>query len=885
MNIIKTILKKFHKKELILVAFIFYNFNIFSQDYKIYTEFVTTNPFSDKIYKVFTEKNGNLIVAYDQGIKIWDGLHFTQVDKIEGFNDNSAFNIIQDNNNIIWFNTFSEKLFALKNKEIIRNKITNKLKSFKISSFIQDNKGNYWLGDRYGRIIKIDKTKKLIMNADPSKEHIHKIHRIESISNSRIIAALTFGSFYVLNNNCKIIKKLDWNHDYNWGPANMFNLKNGNIVFCNDKGLHLYNENFILLKTIFFDNKFKGYVSDLKEDWEGNIWIGTKFNLYKLRSDFDKKSLEIIANNIYVNSISIGIENNIWIATNNKGLLKIKKNISKKEIQSKNFILLNNLSIDSVKKYKISKVIKDEKSNIWWAGNRFFGKISDGKYFVYKYIQNIYLNPNKIIIDKHNNIIIIGNNVVLFKTKQNEQVIIESNKINNALDAKLIDSLIFITTQNSGVFILKNYKILSILNLKNLLFSNNCSKIFSYKKYVYLLCENRMFRYEFNKTNVKNIKVYDFNFTNIEITDVKEIKNNTICFTNDSFWQIKINYNKNPIKLEFYSNDLKIDETKNSNFYYHPNETKVTFSSTTFENQDLLLFRYIVIKDKQKSIWKIVKQGNLNFIALEPGNYTIKVENSFDKFNWSNTKVLKFKVLPRYWQSIWFYILVSLIILSLLIYFFITKIKAEKEKRYNIESRLKSLQSQMNPHFVFNALNSIQQFLFKNEIEKSNFYLTSFSKLIRKTFEFSETDYITIEDEMEFLRNYLDIQLLRFENYFSYSIDIEKNIDILKKIPPIIIQPIIENALNHGFNNINRKGILKINIKENNNLLIFNIIDNGKGIENINKIIKNKNNSLFRINERLNILKNVYKNNTIGLIIKSNMNIGTEIEIKIPLIK
>ncbi len=252
----------------------------FSQNFIVENIELPENSNSKIIHKVFTDNYGNLFISGEKGVYKWNGRIIEDVSKQKNFNDYSAFNIWIDDKKTIWINTFSENILNYKNSQVTNSKFHKNLNKIRVNSSIQDFNGNYWFGDRFGRVMMINDKGLLKVNKEPSLEKTHRIHRIEPLRNGNIIAALTFGSFYLFNSKCEIIKKLNWQHDYNWGPANMFHLKNQKTIFCNYKGLYLYNEQLDLEKFIAFDETFKGYISDIKEDGKGNLWIGSKYGLF-----------------------------------------------------------------------------------------------------------------------------------------------------------------------------------------------------------------------------------------------------------------------------------------------------------------------------------------------------------------------------------------------------------------------------------------------------------------------------------------------------------------------------------------------------------------------------------------------------------------------------
>jgi tetratricopeptide (TPR) repeat protein len=167
------------------------------------------------------------------------------------------------------------------------------------------------------------------------------------------------------------------------------------------------------------------------------------------------------------------------------------------------------------------------------------------------------------------------------------------------------------------------------------------------------------------------------------------------------------------------------------------------------------------------------------------------------------------------------------------------KRRNEKLKNQNIQRKLQhetsememqALRAQMNPHFIFNCLNSINRFIMKNESQAASDYLTQFSRLIRLVLNNSKKAWIPLEDEMEMLRLYLDMEKLRFKDAFSYRIHCDEDIDAASIfIPPLLLQPFVENAIWHGLMHKNENGLLDIFFKMENSILFCTVLDNGVG--------------------------------------------------------
>jgi len=157
------------------------------------------------------------------------------------------------------------------------------------------------------------------------------------------------------------------------------------------------------------------------------------------------------------------------------------------------------------------------------------------------------------------------------------------------------------------------------------------------------------------------------------------------------------------------------------------------------------------------------------------------------------------------------------------------KTKSELQHQAS-ELEMQALRAQMNPHFIFNSLNSINRFILQNNKAEASEYLTKFSKLVRMILQNSQASLISLESELESLSLYLEMEALRFNNYFTYKISVQKDIDAeVLKVPPLIIQPYVENAIWHGLMHKEETGELNIDISSHEDHLYFRITDNGIG--------------------------------------------------------
>jgi tetratricopeptide (TPR) repeat protein len=219
-------------------------------------------------------------------------------------------------------------------------------------------------------------------------------------------------------------------------------------------------------------------------------------------------------------------------------------------------------------------------------------------------------------------------------------------------------------------------------------------------------------------------------------------------------------------------------------------------------------------------------------------------------------------------------------------------LKSFREKRKaNQLLAVKSLRGQMNPHFIFNALNSVNQYISQNDERAANKYLSDFSKLMRAVMETSKHDLISLSEELDILKLYLQLEHSRFKDKFDYTFHMDESIDASEfDLPPMIIQPFIENAVWHGLRYVDEKGVLIIDIKKLNDDLLITVSDNGIGRKKSQEL-KTKNQKLQNstgmqnIENRITIMNELFKTNikvNIGDAYTGIKNAGTRVEIFIP---
>lgn len=280
---------------------------------------------------------------------------------------------------------------------------------------------------------------------------------------------------------------------------------------------------------------------------------------------------------------------------------------------------------------------------------------------------------------------------------------------------------------------------------------------------------------------------------------------------------------------------LPVSQTKTIRLNYNENVFSFEFAGIHYSSpQDN---RHLVMLENFDNNWrKVSGEKTAYYYNVPPGRYIFRVKVGNSDGIWTE-KAIDIIINPPWWRTWWAYISFILILAGLIYAFIryrINKIRVQHEialqKHRATELEMQTLRAQMNPHFIFNCLSSINRFILKNESESASDYLTKFSRLIRMVLNNSNKSTIILEDELEMLRLYLDLERLRFKNSFDYRIIFHNNFDAASIfIPPLLLQPFAENAIWHGLMQKEGQGNLEVAFELEDNRLNCCITDNGIG--------------------------------------------------------
>ncbi len=788
--------------------------------------------------------------------------------------------------NQIYSYDFDTKLI----KKTISTSIWNIITSKKINNIVKDKFQNYWIGTNTG-IYKTDKyffkidsfpTQRLNMIGLQGKITDVVIGKQGNI----YIATYQQGLIVYDIDRSKFV-------EYQSDPYNLSSLPdnkilsvysdNSNTIWIGTKGSgiatyspykfkfkHITQEPF---KTTWLTNK---YVLCFASDDNENIWIGTDGGgLYK----FENKSSVFSnwRNNTSSNSLSndvvqhllIDADKNIWVATMN-GICKFNPATN----MFKRYFLTSHKSADNLKIPAYSSI------RLFETKNKELYALDERSIYHFNTIKNVFedihfnyksnnITPRSIFEDKDNTWWMATAIGIIHLDIQTG--LLDEKKI-NAINKKHFktdqlyslleedDNHFWIGSGNSGIYFFnkKSMKITEHYSEKDGLINNFIYGILKDNFGKLWLSTNRGISV-FEPT-LKLFRNYDIN-DGLQSNEFNsgayyKTKNNELLFGGINGFNIiepdKIPYNtyRPFVNITAIKTD---DSTYNS--YQYTEQNKITklqskqnnisfeFASSDYVNTPKNRFEYKL--DGYSKNWTSTNRNYVSYTKLPPGNYTFYVRASNNDDVWPTSPAsFSFRVRPTIFQSWWFRIIAGIITLFYVYRIITNRIriarKKEKEKmqlarqkteyeKQLAEIKLKALVSQMNPHFIFNCMNSIQAMILSDQNMQASTYLTKLSRLVRSVLENSVKTFIPLQDVIENLKLYLELESLRFDQQFNYDIRTE-GVDVYSvEMPSMLIQPYVENAIWHGL--LKKDGEKNIHIKfyKKDKIIFCEIIDNGIG--------------------------------------------------------
>ncbi len=688
--------------------------------------------------------------------------------------------------------------------------------------------------------------------------------------------------------------------------------------------------------TLYFKNDS---ISSVLKDTEGNIWLTTLNNGIKMISNMNVTVHDFNYKNLKINTIENNGSNTLWVGSE-KGLHKLYPNRSFQNYRSSSkqpqkikkirnindtmFVIGDNST--NIYKDSTHTILSFGANDIYKQGKSYF--LASSVVFKFKASElsainndfknlslpalekyRIYRKRTNVISNGFDNSVLLGTSSGLFK--YDDKRVQKINFENGELDTSIIDvyfdkesERLLVASNSKGVITYKKNGIESHLTSILGLNSNGCNTIEKINTNTYYIGTNK----GLNKIEFKNqtIDVLNYNTVlknvNERINDIEIIDSLVYLATDRGLLSFNSNIKpKQKISPRLIIENIYVNDSLNQDLFNlrsSQNDIRVGFTGISYADFGNLTYDYKFINDES---WSTTTSRQLNFKNLSDGNYSLQIRSKGINNLYSPTTSIDFIIAPPFWRTLPFVLL--MIILFFLITIMIIKkrikmvqsrfeterkiIKSEQDKmnvqKQMIELEQKAMRLQMNPHFIFNALNTIKGYYSGGNIKEANHYISKFSKLLRLILE-NDQHMITLNKEIKTLELYLDLIQLRYKNVFSYEISISN--DIKKEelgIPPLLLQPIVENAVIHGLAPSNIKGVLQIKFSTENDTLICKVIDNGVGF----KISKTKNSvhkskAIEITQERINFLNN--SKATDNFQIERLMNpSGTSITIKLPL--
>jgi ligand-binding sensor domain-containing protein len=410
---------------------------------------------------------------------------------------------------------------------------------------------------------------------------------------------------------------------------------------------------------------------------------------------------------------------------------------------------------------------------------------------------------------------------------------------------------IWVATKGSGLYLRSNDSVYRFTRKDGLL-NNTVSDLWLNKNDLWLATSQGI-----SCISIKNYKPLRYTLHNYTISNglasnqvyqIKTFGEKILIATNRGLLILNKNsFTSNSIQIPLYITKVRLmmrDTVLDKNSSLPHNLNSISFSFVGINYQSISKIKYQYRLKGLDEEWHTTQETEISFPFLPPNRYEFELRtiNDDNKVT-SLTVVQKFIIRQPFWKTGWFILLVILSLLAGGYFIYLNRIKTIEQNnltQHEINQyRQQALSKQMNPHFLFNSLNSIQYYIVKNDRISSSRYLSKFATLMRVILNNSQNQAISLDDEMSALQLYLELESMRFKDQFEFTIEVDPQINrISTLIPPFIIQPFIENAIWHGLMNRAENGLLKIKIIKEEFALQCIVEDNGVGRKRAAEIVK-----------------------------------------------
>lgn len=656
----------------------------------------------------------------------------------------------------------------------------------------------------------------------------------------------------------------------------VFKDDNGSIWVATFTGLNRFENNLANFSTIsVFKNGSVLSINYFIEMDSSNILVGTESGIKAFNIEDESiidfktyfKSKENYFDSLYVYSFFLDVDSCLWVGTRNDGLFiyDIKKDVI--------INVAEKYQIDRLNHAVVREIVRDEFDNMWVSTNQglccidlndkshvfYNNDRNNDKTIPYDDVFDLMLADDVLYVTTGDGLAIYQYDTDDFTTYHLPDSLTEKDIVKN-------NGLFDIVDGGDGRYYIGSYSNGMLAFSPDTKTFKTSKREDSFAMMIYaILPDNNGFLWA---STSKGVMKYDLQTKETRMYDVTDGLQGSE-FTPNAFLRSSngyvffggfngFNYFKpNEIKLEVRIPKVIISKIQTNagkkirylnhgdtiHLSYNENSFEISFATLNLLRKNMVNYSYMM--DNYDDEWMFYKSNHryVDYNKLRPGTYTFKLKVSNEVNIWmDNPLELTIIIHPAWYQRTWFKIMMILIT-ALAIYMIIrqrTKIRAQKmEQRRKISElevqmvqlKQKTLQLQMNPHVIFNTLNSIQQYIINHDAYKAVAYLTSFSRLMRKILNNSNERYIPLSDELEAVNLYLELESMRLGNRFNYEVIVDTELDINNiEIAPLIIQPFVENAIIHGLMPKKENCLLKIEVsKFAEEKLLCVVEDNGVG--------------------------------------------------------
>jgi ligand-binding sensor domain-containing protein len=468
------------------------------------------------------------------------------------------------------------------------------------------------------------------------------------------------------------------------------------------------------------------------------------------------------------------------------------------------------------------------------------------------------------------------------------------------------DGSLYIATHDEGVAIYKDGKVIRTISTDNGMSSNICRALFLKDNYLWIGTNKGLNKVNINQNNRP--------ITRFSVSDGLPSDNINAIYVKDSIIWIGspdglTYFNENKMSaasicnLHMLSITVSGKQQEVKDHYQlsrHDNNISFDFIAISFKSGGDIVYHYKL--DGLDTEWKVTQQPGLIYQSLPSGRYELQLY-AVNKFDVKSDVIrIAFVIETPFWNEWWFYGIIILTVIGITFWIVNSRARssiAAREEKNRTQQQFaaleqQALQAQMNPHFIFNCLNSIQQYILINDKGKANQYLTAFASLIRQTLDNSGKKTITVSEEVSYLNRYLQMEAMRFGENFSYEIIVDDmvNTDVVE-LPAMLLQPYVENCLRHGIRyKTDGTGKVIITFSIEDDTLYCSIKDNGIGREKAaewksRQHIEYQSQGMKLTEKRIDLLNKINTSAISATVIdlkdEHGHAAGTEVIIKIPL--